>query len=135
MTSGHPPRPADGVSPPISQKDAAPSRGIERVKKRRDFLAANAGFRAPSAAFVLLVKPTERGEARAGFTVTKKIGNAVARNRARRRLKEAARQVLPQNGLPSADHIFIARKLDAERPFDALVADVRAALAKAARKL
>jgi ribonuclease P protein component len=108
---------------------------VSRVKARRDFLAANAGVRVPMPAFILLVKTTDLGETRAGFTVSKKIGNAVARNRARRRLKEAARAAMPGAAVPSADHIFIARRMDAERPFAALVQDTRHALGKAARKL
>ncbi len=86
-------------------------------------------------AFVLLVRPNGLGEMRAGFTVSRRIGTAVARNRARRRLREMARLVLPGAGVPGADHVFIARPLPAERPFIALLADARAALARAARKV
>jgi ribonuclease P protein component len=75
------------------------------------------------------------GQMRAGFTVSRRIGNAVARNRARRRLREVARQLLPQAGIPGADHIFIARPLPAERPFAAMVADARDALARATGKV
>jgi ribonuclease P protein component len=132
MTSDHPPREADGVRLPDSEgREAA----IGRVKARRDFLAANAGFRVPTPAFILLVHPTDLGVARAGFTVTKRIGNAVQRNRARRRLREAARLAMPGAAVPSADHIFIARPLDLERPFADLLRDTRGALGKAARKL
>ncbi len=86
-------------------------------------------------AFILLVRMNGLGEMRCGFTVSRRIGNAVARNRARRRLREMARHVLPQAGVPGADHIFIARPLPTERPFAAMVADARAALAKAAGKV
>ena len=85
-------------------------------------------------AFILLVRPTG-GQARVGFTVSRRIGNAVARNRARRRLREAARQVLPRSGLPAADHVLIARPLPDERPFDALVEDLGRALERAATRL
>jgi ribonuclease P protein component len=129
MATGHPPPVADGGH---SLETRQP---VGRVKVRRDFLAANAGIRVPMPAFVLLVRPTALGEARAGFTVSKKVGNAVARNRARRRLKEAARLTMPAAAVPSADHIFIARKQDEERPFEVLLADVAQALGKAARKL
>lgn len=75
------------------------------------------------------------GQMRAGFTVSRRIGTAVARNRARRRLREVARLVLPEAGIPSADHVFIARPHETERPFDTLLADARGALAKAARRM
>ncbi len=108
---------------------------VARITLRRDFLAANSGIRVPMPAFVLLVKPTGLGIPRTGFTVSKKIGNAVARNRAKRRLREVARLSMPELAVPSADHIFIARPQDAELPFDELLALARKALGKAHRKL
>ncbi len=65
---------------------------------------------------------------RVGFTVTKKIGNAVCRNRIKRRFREAARQVLPELGRPGTDYVLIARPGAADRPFDALLDDLRGAL-------
>lgn len=108
---------------------------IQRIRVRRDFLAANAGVRVPLPPFVLLVKPTELGVARTGFTVSKKVGNSVARNRARRRLREVARLTMPELAMASADHVFIARPQPAELPFDELLAYTRKALGKARRKL
>ncbi|MFZ4381612.1 MAG: ribonuclease P protein component, partial [Sandarakinorhabdus sp.] len=72
----------------------------ERIRLRRDFLAANQGRRVPTAGFVLLVRQREDGNAamRAGFTVTKKVGNSVVRNRLKRRLREIVRLVLPAHG-------------------------------------
>jgi ribonuclease P protein component len=64
----------------------------------------------------------------AGFTATKKIGNAVVRNRARRRLKEAARRLLPEFGLPGVDYVFVARQSASDTPWAALLDDVRNAL-------
>lgn len=111
-----------------------PSR-VARVKARRDFLAANSGIRVPTPAFVLLVKQTELGFSRAGFTVSKKNGNAVRRNRAKRRLREVARAAMADAAIPSADHIFIARPLPAELPFEQLLAHARQALEKAGKRL
>lgn len=85
--------------------------------------------------FVLLVKPTDLGLTRVGFTVSKKVGNAVTRNRAKRRLREVARALLPELGVANADHVFIARPQDAELPFTELVALARKALLKVQRKL
>ena len=69
---------------------------------------------------------------RAGFTVTKKIGNAVVRNRLKRRLRAAARAVLPTAGIPHADHVLIGRSEGLTRDFAALKADLVRALARCA---
>lgn len=67
-----------------------------------------------------------------GFTCSKKVGNAVARNRAKRRLREVARLVLPKAGRPGWDYALIGRPLaTAARPFEALLGDLRVALDKA----
>ncbi len=68
---------------------------------------------------------------RIGFTVTKKVGNAVVRNRVRRRLREAARLLLPQLGLRGADLVLIGRDATRTRDFARLGEDLRRALAKA----
>ena len=68
---------------------------------------------------------------RVGFTVTKKIGNAVVRNRMKRRLRALARDLLPNGGVVGADHVLIGRAGGVERPF----ADLRAELAKALRRV
>ncbi|MCG2839886.1 ribonuclease P protein component [Sandaracinobacter sp. RS1-74] len=121
---------------PPGAPSAAPARiAISRITRRRDFLAANGGIRVPLPPFVLLVKPTGLGVSRAGFTVSKKIGNSVARNRARRRLREVARLSMPELAVPSADHVFIARSLPEEMPFEQLLAFARKALTKARAKL
>lgn len=65
---------------------------------------------------------------RVGFTATKKVGNAVCRNRCKRRLREAARAMLPLHGEPGADFVFIARMGTAERPWARLLDDVKSAL-------
>lgn len=86
-------------------------------------------------AFVLLVKPAGHPGPRVGFTVSKKVGNAVVRNRARRRLREAARLLLPEAGIVGADHVFIARPRETEFPWDELLGQVTEALTKARRRL
>jgi ribonuclease P protein component len=82
--------------------------------------------------FVLLVRP--RGDAdpamRLGLTVSKKVGNAVVRNRMRRRFREIARAILPQAGIPGADHVLIGRAGGIERPFAELGAELERALGK-----
>ncbi len=68
----------------------------------------------------------------AGFTATKKVGNAVVRNRCKRRLREAARLLLPDLGRPGFDYVFIARQGTAERPWPRLLDDVKSALIRLA---
>ena len=103
---------------------------------RKDFVAANAGRRAPTPGFVLLVRVRDDDGLglRAGFTVTKKIGNAVVRNRLKRRLRAAARAVLPGSGIAHADHVLIGRGEGLTRDFAALTADLAKALAKCAAR-
>lgn len=120
--------------PSVAQVGSQPI-PVERIRVRRDFLAANSGTRVPMPPFILLVKPTSLGVSRAGFTVTKRVGNAVARNRAKRRLREVARLSMPELAIPSADHIFIARPQDGELPFEELLATARKALKKARQRL
>ncbi len=85
--------------------------------------------------FVLLAR--DRADAdpamRIGYTVTKKIGGAVVRNRLKRRLRALARDVLPEAGLPGHDHVLIGRTDGVTRDFQSLRADLRKALAKVAR--
>jgi len=85
--------------------------------------------------FVLLVRPRgdEDPTMRVGYTVTKKIGVAVVRNRMKRRFRALARELLPEAGLSGADHVLIGRSGGIERDFATLREDLRKALAKAAR--
>ncbi len=115
------------------------------LKTRAEFQRVRGGGRATSAAFVLEGKPRHRAQQdtvtyvpnaasqflgpRFGFTITKKIGNAVTRNRIRRRLR-AALQQLAAGANPVADYVIVARPAAAEQNFAALLADLRRALAK-----
>jgi ribonuclease P protein component len=85
--------------------------------------------------FVLLVRERDDGNPamRLGITVTKKIGGAVVRNRMKRRFRALARDLLPEVGLPGADHVLIGRAGGVERPFADLAVELRKALDKIKR--
>ncbi len=107
---------------------------IERLKSRPQFLAAAKGVSEARGAVV--VQRLDRGDGdptvRLGFTATRKIGGAVVRNRAKRRLREAARALAPQLARPGSDYVFIARMGTADRPWDRLLDDVKSALTRLA---
>ncbi len=102
-----------------------------RIRQRRDFLAAaRAVFRPMPCVVVQMRARGDDAPARVGFTVTKRIGKAVVRNRARRRLREAVR-LLPRDLLrPGHDYVFIAREGTPTCDFAKLVQQVRSALEK-----
>ena len=102
------------------------------IRKRADFLAANRGLRVARAGFVLLARPNGGQGKRFGITVTKKIGNAVVRNRMKRRFRELLRDALPLEGLADHDHILIGRAGGVERDFAQLRTELSAALERAA---
>ena len=104
-----------------------------RLKRRAEFLHVAAKGR-KVAVHGLVLQALPRGDdapARLGFTVTKKVGNAVVRNRTRRRLKEAARLLLRDHPATGADLVVIGRDSTRGRPFAELVDDLRRALGKA----
>ena len=84
--------------------------------------------------FVLLVRPRgdDDGTMRVGFTVTKKIGNAVVRNRMKRRFRALAREMLPEHGIAGADHVLIGRAGGIGRDYAALADELKRALKKLA---
>jgi ribonuclease P protein component len=99
-------------------------RPLKRLKQRADFLAAATGARAPGAAFVLQARRrTESGPVRVGFTVSKKVGNAVERNRVRRRLREVVRLSAAAPLQPGHDYVLIGRRPALEWAFQRLVAE------------
>ncbi|KPF75219.1 ribonuclease P protein component [alpha proteobacterium AAP81b] len=112
---------------------AGPPARIATIARRADFLAANNARRVVTPGFILLVRDRADGNAamRAGYTVTRKIGNAVVRNRMKRRFRELARALLPEHGLAGADHILIGRDTGVERDFAMLHDELITALARA----
>ena len=109
---------------------------IATLKKRSDFLRVRAAARRWAApGLVLQAAPmpeadTEQGLVRVGYTASRRIGNAVARNRAKRRLRAAVAHVMPASAQSGCDYVVIARAATLTRPFDALVDDLAAALAR-----
>ncbi len=116
-----------GIKPP------AVSLCLKRLKKRSEFLAAARARRQvmPS----MLVQARERKDDKSvvgvGFTCSKKVGNAVARNRAKRRLREIAQLILPDHARPGWDYVLIGRaEVTAMRPFGLMQEDLVSALKK-----
>lgn len=106
---------------------------IGTIRKRADFLAANRGLRVARPGFVLLAHPNGGQGKRFGVTVTKKIGNAVVRNRMKRRFRELLRAALPEAGLANHDHVLIGREGGIERDFAKMQAELGEALSRAAQ--
>ena len=103
--------------------------GPVSIPSRAGFLAArDSGIKAVAAGFVLQATPTGRDDWRLGLTASKKTGNAVRRNRARRRLRALARTELAGRARTGTDYVIIARHNTAERPWNDLVGDLHKAL-------
>jgi ribonuclease P protein component len=108
--------------------------GLVTLKTRADFLRV-AATRRRAVTPGLILQAADRSEesgcvalVRIGFTASRKVGNAVARNRAKRRLRGVAAAILPGRGKPGTDYVLIARAGTIDRPYDALTADLAAAL-------
>jgi ribonuclease P protein component len=109
---------------------------VQRLRKRAEFVYVQKGERRSRPTLNSQARRrAPDGEARVGFTATKKIGNAVVRNRAKRRLREAARQLLPLFGLPGVDYVFLAREETAVAPWPVLLDDMKDTLLRLAALL
>ncbi|MBV9828209.1 MAG: ribonuclease P protein component [Alphaproteobacteria bacterium] len=113
--------------------------GLVRLKTRADFLRVAARrSRAARRGFVLQVAPAPSGteaSVRVGFTASRKVGNAVIRNRAKRRLRAAAAEILRQRGQPGSDYVLIARAGGTvSQPYAELVGDLAGALRQLERQ-
>jgi ribonuclease P protein component len=100
---------------------------MERLRRRADFRAASSGLKVPTKAFVLQArKRDDPGPARVGFTVSRKVGTAVERNRVRRRLREMVRLNAGLSG--GHDYVLIGRRAALSLPFAEIIQDFARAL-------
>ena len=110
---------------------------IATLKRRSEFLRVRGAARWATSSFVLEAKPRAEEvvprEARFGFTVTKKLGKAVTRNRIRRRLREAVRLMAARVALADHDYVLIARAPALDREFTKLTEDLETAFARVHR--
>ena len=127
MTPPEAPDHMPGIQPP------AVSVCLRTLTKRPEFLRAAQARRQGTTAMMVQARDRRDDDPviGVGFTCSKKVGNAVARNRAKRRLREAARAVLPEAGQKGWDYVLIGRAgATASRPFEALKNDLRYALSR-----
>jgi ribonuclease P protein component len=101
---------------------------MQRLRRRADFLKAATGAKAPAASFILqAVRRDESEPARVGFTVSRRVGTAVERNRVRRRLREIVRRDAAAMR-PGYDYVLVGRRAALQEPFERMVAAFKAAL-------
>jgi len=127
-----PEAPAHGNNATAGDPPPAVSLRLTQLKKRADFQRATRSPRVAMPGFILQMRqraPDEAEGVRVGFTCSKKVGNAVARNRAKRRLREVARLTLPDLARNGADYVLIGRRdVTASLPFQQLQQDLARAL-------
>jgi ribonuclease P protein component len=105
---------------------------MERLRHRADFLTAASGIKVPAAAFVLQARERkDEGPIRVGFTVSKKVGTAVERNRVRRRLREMTRLTPAGRFRAGHDYVLIGRRAALSLPFERMMKDLEGALRRA----
>ena len=124
---------------PINTMRCIKPNSLTRILKRSEYLRVKQrGTSVAAPGLVIQAAPGANDSnflyPRVGFTVSKKVGNAVKRNRARRRLKSVASDVLPKEGFPSWDYVFIGRAMTLDRTYDSLLQDARLALRKIHQK-
>ena len=104
------------------------------LKKRSEFLFVREGrYQARGGIVVQARENPDSTRIRVGFTATKKIGNAVIRNKAKRRMRSIALETLPDLGQNGTDYVFIARNSTTSTPYDSLVGDAQKALSSLAQ--
>src|SRR5262245_60313595 len=102
---------------------------MQRLRHRADFLAAAAAAKVSTPSFVLQMRDrSDDGPARVGFTVSKKVGNAVDRNRVRRRLREVVRHAGHDVTRPGRDYVLVGRRAGLNAPFNGLLEDFTSAM-------
>jgi ribonuclease P protein component len=126
-----------GASGSVRDQGALPAQFVpqivpmERLKRRTDFRAAATGARAPGRAFVLQARRrADEGPVRVGFTVSKQVGNAVERNRVRRRLREMVRLAAAGQLHGGHDYVLIGRRAALQAPFGDMMRELDAALSR-----
>lgn len=126
-----PETPGQGTKAEAPAASPAVSLCLTVMKTRPEFLRAAQARRQGTGGFLLQARSRADGNpaVQVGFTASKKIGNAVMRNRAKRRLREVARAVLPAMALPGWDYVLVARPgATVDRPFADLLRDLEAAM-------
>lgn len=131
MTDAPPEAPDSKAGNPPPAVSSCATRSPEILRKRADFLAVARARRQGTA--TMMVQGRDRRDSdprvRVGFTCSKKVGNAVTRNRAKRRLRAVAREMLPAGAQPGWDYVLIGRAGETgQRPYDDLRRDLAFAL-------
>lgn len=107
---------------------------MDRLRQRKDFLAAAQGVRAAAPGFVVQRRARDdEAPIRVGFTVSRKVGTATERNRVRRRLRELVKRLDPISMRPHCDYVLVGRRDALGRDFAVMLQDLRAALVRLER--
>ncbi len=105
-----------------------------RLRVRSQFLTVARGERAVTPSLILQAVRRGDGEPMLGFTVSRKVGNAVERNRAKRRLREAARAVAPAQALPGRHYVIVGRRATLSASYASILEDLTRAFARANKR-